>query len=62
MSNDENVIAAFGGADLRCETLLQALRDVVYERGEGVPFPSVVGVIRLLEYMIMEEQAMFLSK
>ena len=50
------VVAAFGGADIRCETLLQTLRDVVYERGLGIPVPSVLGVLRLLEHIIIDEQ------
>ena len=51
------VIHAFGGADPRCETLLHALKAMVYERGSGIPVPSIIGVIRLLEFEIMKEQS-----
>jgi hypothetical protein len=54
--NDDAVINAFGGADQRCETLFQALRTVVYERGAGIPIPSVIGVLRLLEHRIIQEE------
>lgn len=44
------------GGDLRCETLLQTLKDVIYERGSGLPMPLIIGTIRLLEYQILKEQ------
>lgn len=50
------VFNIFGGADPRCETLFQALRALVYERGRGIPIPSVIGVLRLLEHKIIQEQ------
>jgi len=40
----------------RCETLLQALKEVVYERGVGLPMPLIIGTIELLKLDIYEEQ------
>jgi hypothetical protein len=56
MSDQTTVVTAFGGADPRCETLFQALRLLVYERGAGIPIPSVIGVLRLLEHKIIQEE------
>ncbi len=39
--------------DKRLETLLDALLEVVYERGNGLPTPSVLGVVKLLEHEII---------
>ncbi|UMO76008.1 hypothetical protein [Planktothrix phage Pra-JY27] len=46
----------FGGADMRCETLLQALKSLIYERGAGLPIPSIIGTLRILEHEILKEQ------
>jgi len=51
-----NVKSLRNGADQRCETLLQALKDEVYERGAGMPVPSVIGVIEVLKQQILREQ------
>jgi hypothetical protein len=50
------VVPLFGGADERCETLLQALRALIYERGAGMPVPSILGVLRILEHELLREQ------
>ena len=46
----------FGGADQRCRTLLDALMAVIHERGVGLPFPAVIGTIRLLELSVIDNQ------
>lgn len=46
----------FGGADLRCEALLQELKSVIYERARGMPIPSIIGTLRILELEIIREQ------
>ena len=51
----------FGGADQRCVTLLNALKVVVAERGAGLPFPAVIGTIRLLELAVIASQTAAVS-
>ena len=41
--------------DERCETLCQEVLKVVYERGEGLPLPSVIGVLEIVKKEIMDE-------
>lgn len=53
----ETPIPLFGGADQRCLTLLDAVLAVVHERGRGMPFPAVLGVLKLVETRIISEQA-----
>lgn len=40
--------------DSRCQTLLDALAEVLYERGKGLPLPSTIGVLELLKYEVIE--------
>ena len=51
------VVPLRGGADARCEALLEAIRAVIYERAMGMPIPSILGVLRLVEHAILEEQS-----
>ena len=44
-----------GGGDLRAKTLEQALYDVCHDRGGNLPFPLVIGVLRILEYRLFAE-------
>lgn len=53
----EGAIILFGGADPRCEALLHAIKDIIYERGSGLPIPSILGVLRIIEHEIVREQA-----
>ena len=46
----------FGGADLRCQELLVALKSEIYSRGNGMPVPSIIGVIEILKIDILKEQ------
>jgi len=41
--------------DQRLETLLQTLKNEIYERGEGIPVPAIIGVIELLKLEIVKE-------
>lgn len=41
-------------SDQRLQTLLDALAEVLYERGQGLPLPSILGIIRLLEHEVIE--------
>ncbi len=59
MADDQTQTTAtplFGGADQRCVTLLNALKAVIVERGVGLPFPAVLGTIRLLELAVIASQ------
>jgi hypothetical protein len=40
----------------RCETLLQALKNLVYERGVGLSLPLIIGTIEILKHEIYKEQ------
>ncbi len=40
--------------DPRCQALFDAMADVLYERGKGLPLPSTLGVLRLLEHEVIE--------
>ncbi len=39
----------------RCETLLDAILEVIYERGEGLPIPQIIGVIELCKHSIIKK-------
>lgn len=41
--------------DMRCETLLQAIRDLIYERGERLPVPAIIGILELLKLQLRDE-------
>lgn len=45
----------FNGADMRCEELLKAIEVVIYERGDSLPIPSIVGTIEILKLKIMKD-------
>ena len=53
MSKDRKIAHLFEG-DQRCQTLLDALADVLYDRGKGLPLPSTLGVLRLLEHEVIQ--------
>jgi hypothetical protein len=44
--------------DMRLENLLQALKTRIYEQGDGIPVPSILGVLRILEHEIIKEQTL----
>jgi len=51
-----NVVKLHGGADMRASSLTEALLKLIYERSEGMPFPTVVGCLRIAEHRLMIEQ------
>ena len=64
MTDNQSQSAAtplFRGADQRYVTLLEALKAVVVERGGGLPFPAVIGTIRLLELAVIQSQTAAIS-
>ena len=50
-----NVEKLFDG-DQRAGTLVTALEDVIYERGQGVPISTIVGVLDILKFKFLNEQ------
>lgn len=48
------VVPLFEG-DMRAEALERAILATVYERGEGLPFPLVLGVLRLVERRLIDD-------
>jgi hypothetical protein len=46
-------VPLFGGGDERCTTLCDALLDTIRERGRGLPLPSVIGVLRIVEHHLI---------
>lgn len=50
-------VESLHGGDERMESLLQALKAEIYERSEGVPVPSIIGVLEILKLEIIKEQA-----
>lgn len=42
-----------GGGDLRAATLLEELEKVVYSRGNGIPIPTIIGVLELLKFNLI---------
>jgi hypothetical protein len=50
----EVVIQLFGG-DKRAEALEAAILKTIYERGDGLPFPLVLGVLKLIEHRLISE-------
>ena len=51
----EQVIPLFGGGDKRAEALEVAILDLIYERAADLPFPLVLGVLKLVEHRLIAE-------
>jgi hypothetical protein len=51
----EQVIQLYGGGDKRAEVLETAILNVIRSRGNGLPFPLVLGVLRLVEHRLIAE-------
>lgn len=52
----DNVEKLFPG-DERLATLLDAILEIIWERGQGLPFPAVLGVLELVKDNIKSTQA-----
>jgi len=52
---NDNIIPMTEG-DQRCGTLAEAILSIIRERTGGMPFPSVLGVLRIVEHQLFEEQ------
>lgn len=53
--SDPDKIALLFESDQRCVTLFQSILDLIYERGVGLPFPAVLGVMRLVEEQLIKD-------
>lgn len=53
-ANEDKVMKLFSG-DQRLETLFDAVMETLYERGKGLPLPSVLGVLDLVRDQIKED-------
>jgi hypothetical protein len=51
----EQVIQLYGGGDKRAEVLEAAILNVIRSRGNGLPFPLVLGVLKLVEHRLISE-------
>ena len=51
----DNVHKMFSG-DPRCETLLDAIMDVLYFRGNSLSIPAIIGVLELAKIAVLEDE------
>lgn len=45
------------GADLRAGTLTEAILETIRTRGKGMPVPTVLGCLRIVEHTLIAEQS-----
>lgn len=57
MEDATPVVALFGGADMRCDALAKAIKELIYERAMGMPLPLILGVLRIVEHELLAEQS-----
>lgn len=51
---DESKIMQLSNGNALCQTLLDTLAEILYERGKGLPLTSTLGVLELLKYEVIE--------
>lgn len=54
MGNANKVEHLFNG-DMRCETLLQSIKSLIYERGIGLSVPTIIGILEILKLDFRDE-------
>lgn len=52
---DDNLIKIAEG-DQRLGNPAQAILDMIHKRTDGMPFPSVRGVLQIVEHTLIEDQ------
>ncbi|MDE2101576.1 MAG: hypothetical protein KGL39_30300 [Patescibacteria group bacterium] len=52
----ETVVSLFDGNDPRLGELAGAIMDILFERGDGLPLVTVLGVLRLVENCLIQKQ------
>jgi len=55
-STESAAIARLYDGDERCETLCQAILALVHEPGDGLPFPLIIGTLRIVEHRLFTDQ------
>lgn len=50
-----SVVKLFEG-DERLGNLVVALTDLIYERGDGLPFAGILGAIEITKHKLMQDQ------
>lgn len=55
MDKADNVVK-FSSGDARIITLIDVLEDVIYERGNGLQFATIIGAIDILKIQLFENQ------
>jgi len=50
-----NKVAQLHECDQRFETLVDAIKDLLYDRGEGLPVSGIVGVLEIAKLDILKE-------
>ena len=53
---DETFVVRLHDGDERCETLCQAILALIHERGDGLPFPLIIGTLRIVEQRLFTDQ------
>lgn len=51
-----NPTPLFSGADPRAASLVRAILATISERGDGMPFPTILGCIRLAELQLVSDE------
>lgn len=52
----DRITMLHGGADMRAAVLTEAIMDLIAERSAGMPFPTVLGCLRIVEHRLVIEQ------
>lgn len=57
MTNKDEKIAQLFEGDPRAEVLYEEIERLLYEYGKRMPIPTILGVIRLIEHGLIQEQS-----
>lgn len=49
-------VVKFTDGDPRIENLMSALEEVIYERGQGLQFATIIGAVDLLKLQLLDTQ------
>ncbi len=51
-----SVVVKLYNGDMRCENLLQSLKESIYEQAANMPIPLIIGTLEILKHEIIKEQ------